>query len=72
MRRLCALGVLGSWEASGRIIPVLRDSGGEKKKGKGFILDIERTVLARKHRGLDTGRETVSAESCSLLRSAPT
>lgn len=42
-----------------------------KKKGKGFILDIERTVLARKHRGLDTGRETVGAESCLLLRSAP-
>lgn len=48
----------------------LGDSGGKKKKGKGFILDIERTELARKHRGLDTRRETVSAESCSLLRSA--
>lgn len=49
----------------------LGDSGGKKKKGKGFILDIERTVLARKHRGLDTRRETMSAEICSLLRSAP-
>lgn len=44
---------------------------GEKKKGEGFILDVERTVLARKQKGLDPGGRGSECEGCSHQQAHP-